>query len=261
MNCLNIAHRGYTAEYPEDTMLAFRMAAASDGCEGISIDVQLSKDGVPVIIHDTTVDRTAVEGTGEIRQMTLAELQKIDVSGPFAGKYGPQAIPTLREYLEFAKPLDLINIIELKTENFEYPGIEEKVVELVREFGMEEQVIFASCNHFSIKRLQALAPEMKTGLLCHSWILDAGAYVGNAGAEYYMPNYPQCTKEIVDDIHSRGVKVFTWVVNGEFDCDRVMKNGVDAILTDDPEMVSRRRHFAEMEEEYPMGMAVCGWAD
>ena len=261
MECLNIAHRGYAAEYPEDTMLAFRMAAAADGCDGISIDVQLSKDGVPVIIHDTTVDRTAVSGTGEVRQMTLEELKQIDVSGPFAGKCEPQQIPTLREYLEFAKPLKLVNIIELKTENYEYPGIEQKVADLVREFGMEKEVIIASCNHFCIKRFQALAPEMETGLLCHSWILDAGAYVQSAGADYYMPNFPQCTKEIVDEIHSRGVKVYTWVVNGEFDCDRVMKNGVDAVLSDDPEMVFRRRHFAEMEEDYPMGMAVCGWAD
>ena len=107
----NYAHRGFAGKYPEDTMLAFEKAIREPGCDGITIDVQLSKDGEVVIIHDTTLDRTALNMTGNVRAYTLEELKKADVSGSFAGKVAPQRIPTLREYLEFTKPLGTIPLV------------------------------------------------------------------------------------------------------------------------------------------------------
>ena len=94
-------HRGFSGEYPENTMLAFQKAVEA-GCEGIELDVQLTKDLVPVIMHDEKVDRTT-DGNGYIYDLTYAELCKLDCSYPdkFAGKFGRLQIPTLREYLEW----------------------------------------------------------------------------------------------------------------------------------------------------------------
>ena len=109
-------HRGFSGEYPENTMLAFQKAVEA-GCEGIELDVQLTKDLVPVIMHDEKVDRTT-DGNGYIYDLTYAELCKLDCSYPdkFAGKFGRLQIPTLREYLEWmAEEEDLITNIELKS--------------------------------------------------------------------------------------------------------------------------------------------------
>ena len=106
------AHRGFSGEYPENTMLAFRKAYET-GCDGIELDVQLTKDGVPVIMHDETIDRTT-DGKGNLRDYTYEQLCRFDCSGKFAGKYGFQQIPTLREYLEWVKDTGLITNIELK---------------------------------------------------------------------------------------------------------------------------------------------------
>ena len=99
----NFAHRGYSGKYPENTMLAFRKAAEA-GADGIELDVQLTRDGEPVIIHDELVDRTT-DGTGRVKDFTLAELQALDASYIYTGQYGRNPIPTLREYCEFVKDL------------------------------------------------------------------------------------------------------------------------------------------------------------
>ena len=93
-NC--IAHRGFSGEYPENTMLAFQKAVEA-GCDGIELDVHLTKDGEIVVIHDETVDRTT-DGRGAVKDYTLSELRRLDASGRFTGLFGVQHIPTLREY-------------------------------------------------------------------------------------------------------------------------------------------------------------------
>lgn len=258
---LNFAHRGYSAKYPEDTMLAFEKAIRVSGCNGITIDVQMTKDGEIVIIHDITLDRTCNNMKGSIRSYTLEQLKDADVSGKWLEKYGPQPIPTLREYLEFIKPLGKKTIIEIKSEVFEYKGIEAKIIELVKEFDMIGQVMIASCNHYSILRIKELCPEVQCGLMAHSWLLDAGNYVKNAGCECYLPNFSQNTPENVKRIHEAGVEIHTWVCNSEVDIERSITAGVDGIIGDDPEDITKFRRIAEIESEYPLGMAVCGWAD
>ena len=120
----NFAHRGFSGKYPENTMLAFEKAIEA-GADGIENDVHLTKDGVPVIIHDELVDRTT-NGKGYVKDYTYEELSKLDASYIFP-EYGVLHIPTLREYMELVKDKDIITNIELKTGVFEYPGIEEKV--------------------------------------------------------------------------------------------------------------------------------------
>ena len=120
----NFAHRGFSGKYPENTLLAFSKAI-EEGVDGIENDVHLTKDGVLVVMHDELVDRTT-NGKGYIKDKTYEELAQLDASYIFK-EYGPQKVPTLREYLELVKDTDIITNIELKTGVFEYTGIEQKV--------------------------------------------------------------------------------------------------------------------------------------
>ena len=124
----NFAHRGFSGKYPENTLLAFSKAI-EEGVDGIENDVHLTKDGVLVVMHDELVDRTT-NGKGYIKDKTYEELAQLDASYIFK-EYGPQKVPTLREYLELVKDTDIITNIELKTGVFEYPGIEQKVLSLI----------------------------------------------------------------------------------------------------------------------------------
>ena len=114
----NYAHRGFCSQYPENTILAFQKAL-EEGVDGIENDVQLSKDGHIVIMHDESVDRTT-NGKGWVKDLTLAELKELDASEKFGSQFGVQRVPTLREYLELVKDQPVITNIEMKTGVFEY---------------------------------------------------------------------------------------------------------------------------------------------
>ena len=111
-------HRGYSGNYPENTMLAFQKAIEV-GAAGIELDVQFSKDGQLVVIHDETLDRTTT-GSGRVKDYSLEELKSLDASFKFTGQYGVNPIPTLDEVLSFMADKDAVTNIELKTGVYEY---------------------------------------------------------------------------------------------------------------------------------------------
>lgn len=234
MNIKNFAHRGYSGKYPENTMLAFRKAVEA-GADGIELDVQLSRDGVPVIIHDELVDRTT-DGKGRVKDMTLAELQALDASYLYAGQYGKNPIPTFREYCEFVKDLPITTNIEMKTGVFEYPGIEETVWAMLQEFHLEDKVIISSFNHFTILRMRELAPKLKYGFLSETWIIDAGKYCHDQGVPCYHPLFRNLTEEVVRELKQYGLEINTYTVNTEEDVRDLANKGVDILIGNFPEM-------------------------
>lgn len=227
------AHRGYSGKYPENTMLAFRKAVEA-GVDGIELDVQLTKDGEIVIIHDETIDRTT-DGKGRVCDYTLAELRAFDASSIFAGQFGHNPIPTLREYLELVKDEPLVTNIELKTGVYEYPGIEEKVWALIQEFRTEERTIISSFNHFSVLRMRALAPGLKYGFLSDTWIIDAGKYCAGQGVGCYHPDFHNLTHEVVAEIKKYGLAINTYTVNTEEDIRDLAAKGIDILIGNYPE--------------------------
>ena len=160
---LNIGHRGFSGLYPENTMLSFQKALEA-GVDGFEFDTHLTKDGEIVVIHDEKIDRTT-NGTGFVKDYTYEELKQFDASSVFAGQYGFNYIPTLREYFELTKGMDLMTNIELKNSIIWYDGMEEKVIAMIREYGVEEQIVLSSFNHYSIMKCKKLAPELKCGFL------------------------------------------------------------------------------------------------
>ena len=135
---LNIAHRGFSGKYPENTLLAFQKGIEA-GADGFEFDTHLTKDGEIVIIHDERLDRTT-NAQGFVKDYTLEELRKVDASKPFP-ECGFCGIPTLREYFELIRGRNLLTNIELKNGIFWYEGMEEKVIAMIREYGLEERVI------------------------------------------------------------------------------------------------------------------------
>lgn len=232
----NFAHRGFSGAYPENTMLAFQKALEA-GCDGIELDVHLSADGEMVVIHDETLDRTT-NGSGWVGKTSLAALQKLDASGRFPEKTGDKRIPTLRQVLEWGKHTPLDFNLELKTNILEYPGIEEKVIGLVRRLGMEKRVILSSFNHYTLLRCKKIAPEILCGALEDSWIVQFGGYVKNLGLECAHPNAAYLTEENLAQLKSQGLAVHTWTVNDPDEMRRLIAQDVDILITNYPDLLA-----------------------
>lgn len=227
------AHRGYSGKYPENTMIAFKKALEY-GVDGIELDVQLTKDGEVVIIHDETIDRTTT-GKGFVVDYTYEELEKFDASFKFKD-LGFNKIPTLREYFQLVKDYDIVTNVELKTGINEYLGIEEKVWELIKEYNLEEKVIISSFNHFSVMRMKKIAPQLKYGFLSEDWIINAGKYTHSHGVQCYHPRFNNLVPDVIKELKKYNLEINTWTVNLEEDMRYLYSNNIDVIITNYPEL-------------------------
>ncbi|WP_214744512.1 glycerophosphodiester phosphodiesterase [Exiguobacterium sp. s189] len=167
------AHRGYSANYPENTLSAFE--AALPYVDGIELDVQLSKDGRLVVIHDETVDRTT-DGTGWVKDMTLQELRQLKIDGY-------ERIPTLEEVLGLIERSDVTLNVELKTDQYAYPGIERLAWLAVDEFHMTGRVVFSSFNRETLVRMRDVAPHARLAVLTLTGEADTVSFAETIRAE------------------------------------------------------------------------------
>ncbi|MBR5826172.1 MAG: glycerophosphodiester phosphodiesterase [Clostridia bacterium] len=227
------AHRGFSGKYPENTMLAFEKAVEI-GVDGIELDVHLTKDNEIVIIHDEDIKRTC-DGEGLVKDMTLEELRKFDASATFRGQYGFCGIPTLREYFELVKDTPIITNIELKTGVYEYHTIEQRVIDMVREFGLSDKIIFSSFNHFTVKRCEEIAPEIKRGFLTGDWLYDFGKYTAERNVQCCHPWHVSLSEETVKEMHDAGCEINTWTVNEYEDIKKLSAWGVDSLIGNFPD--------------------------
>lgn len=240
------AHRGASGVMPENTLPAFQKAADMHA-DGVELDIQLTKDGELVVIHDEMVDRTT-DGKGWVKDFTLEEIRKLNACYKFKDM-GEFRIPTMKEVFELLKPTDLTINIELKTGIIDYDGIEEKIIALTHEEGFEKRVIYSSFNHYSIMKIQKLDPDAKTAFLYSDGPLDMPEYgrehhVNALHPAFYnlrMPEFMQKTKEY-------GLDVNVWTVNKEEYAKVCIQAGVNAIITNYPDMVKR---VIEEETENP----------
>ncbi len=241
---LNFAHRGFRSKFPENTMTAFEKAVNA-GAHGIEFDVHLSSDGIPVIIHDETLDRTC-NAYGFIKDFSFAELGKINAAAKFppenfkesAANCSNEKIPSLEEYFDFIKKTDIISNIELKTGVFEYAGIEEKVYALLKKYGLKEKCIISSFNHESILRMKKIDSSLVCGFLVDSWEINPAENLTKNGIECYHPCAYRLTKNFVDYMHDNKIKVNAWFGSVQTDYSAVLNTGLDAIITDYPDKIA-----------------------
>lgn len=145
---------------------------------------------------------------GYLRDLTVSELKRLDASSGFRGLYGKNEIPTLREFLELVAPTELIVNMELKNNRQYYPRLEEKVIALVRAFGMEKRVIFSSFNNVSILRCRRLAPEIDAGFLWKGPVIgQAGQYCRDNDVQFFMPDGNYLSDDIVADFRAHGIRL------------------------------------------------------
>lgn len=231
------AHRGasgWDKQYaPENTLEAFQKAIEM-GADGVETDVQLTRDGEIVICHDERIDRTS-DGTGWIKDFTLKELRQYSFSKTHP-EYGDVKLPTLAEFLELLRPTSLAVNIELKTGVIYYEGLEERTAAMVADMGMQEQVIYSSFNHYSLKKLKAAVPTAKIGLLMGADFVDVPGYTHQLAAEAVHPPFQFVDKDYIVKCHSNNVRVHTWTVDVKTEMKRLCEAGVDAIITNCPDI-------------------------
>ncbi len=229
----NIAHRGFSGQYPENTLLAFQKAIEV-GADGNEFDVHLTRDGVPVIHHDEYLERTT-NGTGLIGDYTFDELKRLDASARYAGLSAVQRIPSLHEYFELINGINIISNIELKTSIIHYPEIEERVLALIDEFNCRENVIISSFNHYSICLFKKLAPDVQIGILEESWLINPGGYAKSLSAEYYHPEFHALTEETVQNLRENQIKIIAWTIDKEIDMLKSIEMKLDGVITNHPD--------------------------
>lgn len=229
------AHRGASGYCPENTLPAFKKAAELES-DGVELDVQLTKDGELVVCHDETVDRTS-NGKGWIKDMTLEELKTLDFSYGNE-EYKGVTIPTMREVFGLLAPTKLSINIELKTGIVFYPGIEEKLIALVKECGFEDRVLYSSFNHYTVKRIGELNPSAKLGFLYADGTIDMPEYAVKHGVKALHPAlYNIQFPDFMEKCKQNGIVVNVWTVNTEEYMAMSCKAGVDAIISNYPDKV------------------------
>ncbi len=248
---LNIAHRGGMGEAPENTLKAFAMAI-TQGSQVFELDIHPTADNEIVVIHDQTVDRTT-NASGAIRKMTLAQIKKLDAgychtpdngkSYPFRGQ--GLTIPTLKEVFQ-AFPDYRINI-EIKDL---VPGIEHILLKLIHECSMEKKVLIASETYHYSRMFRSLAPFLTysasrrevtwffLSLILHVCFLYNPGIHAFQVPEFYGRLHI-VTPRFIHEAHKKNIKVHVWTINEQNAMERLLRWGVDGIVTDYPDKLNR----------------------
>lgn len=231
------AHRGFSGEYPENTMLAFRKAVEA-GADGIELDIHESSDGKLVIIHDESLVRTTgVQAL--VSDMPLADLVRVNASKTKADSFF-SPIPSFEEYLDYVKDLPIITNVEIKTGITWYPDIERKAVDMIRAFGLEDRIIFSSFNWISVMRAKALAPDIECGLLYedvrHN---NLALQAKEANLQYLHPDYRLLDSDVVRQCKENGIGLNVWTINTEERMRQLIEWDVDSTITNHPDMCLR----------------------
>jgi len=236
-------HRGSKGQYPENTILAFEKAIGA-GVDGMEMDIHMTKDGELVVIHDATLDRTTT-GTGYVKDHTLAEIRALSAGAKFAEfkhydrSWNLELVPTLKEALALFKAHGLEVNIELKTYEDEYPGIEAAMLKVVRESGYEaDRIVYSSFHLPTLLRIKQLDESAKIAWLVGQPIPMLPDYIAPLGLEALHLDQKLVLPH-VDYWRPIADKLRIWTVNEEGNMKVLMALGVNAIITDYPELATR----------------------
>lgn len=231
------AHRGASAYAPENTLEAFGLAAEQKA-DGVELDVHLSKDGKLVVAHDETLERVS-NAEGYLKDYTLEELKQFCFN-KLHPEYEAARIPTLEEVYGLLKPTGLEINVEIKTGIFFYPGIEEKLIELERTMGMEGRILYSSFNHYSAMKMKKLDPGSRVGLLYSEGFIDVPGYAARLGADALHPAlYDLQYEGYLEDCRKNNLLVHVWTVDEEEEIRALVQNGIDAVITNKPDVARR----------------------
>ncbi|MBC8257959.1 MAG: hypothetical protein H8E38_02995 [SAR324 cluster bacterium] len=241
-----IAHRGYRGLFPENTLVAFE-AAIEVNADMIELDVCLTSDRIPVVIHDKTLDRTT-NGSGLVAEHTLAELKELDAGSWFSAKFSGVKIPTLEELLLLIKDRITVNI-EIKPESYESPApsdaIEVQVCEMVGQLELADSVLISSFEHSFFSRINRWYREHHEGsslriALLQEQLLSDEFAVGlcqRKGAYSYHPDEKNVSASLIDSLKAEQIRILPYTINDEKRMEQLIQLGVTGIISDEPELL------------------------
>lgn len=229
------AHRGASKHAPENTMAAFDLAYAV-GTHALELDTMLSRDGIPVVIHDHTVDRTT-NGLDRVDHLDASELAKLDAGSSFSKNFRGEAVPLLKDVFVRFKDKLLINV-ELKNYHAPLNSLAKQVADLVKEIQNLDSILFSSFLLANLIRIRRLLPGAKTALLLEErsyWRILSKRMFSSLSPEFIHPYFSYITPEYLAKEHALDRRVNVWTVNDLAMAEDFIQWGVDGLITDDPE--------------------------
>jgi len=259
---LIIAHRGASANAPENTLAAFQRAVDL-GADGIEFDVQLAADGVAVVFHDPSLNRIAGR-KGRIRQIGSDELQAVDAGSWFNRRYPDRAdpsfanerIPTLREALRRLERFDGLLYVELKSREKDIEQLAGAIAVEICDSPLLPRIIVKSFKLRALPYIRAMCPDVRTAALfapkIRNLIRKEKHILGlaeDAGAEEVSLHYTLATRKLVSEAEGRGLDVVIWTADRAVWARRAAELGLKAIITNDPAklLAARERLHARGE--------------
>ncbi|MED1603574.1 glycerophosphodiester phosphodiesterase [Alkalihalophilus marmarensis] len=234
ITCDIFAHRGSSIDHPENTMAAFH-AAYEIGADGIEFDVQLTKDLVPVVIHDETLDRTTT-GSGVVSDYAVEKLKTLSAGTWFDPRYADETIPTLEEVLVWASDKHIKLNIELKGQVNQRELLIQKVIPMIQTYQLERRVILSSFDHVCIKKAKEMAPEIDTAVIVTAALYEPLSYLRSLDVEGYHYMSPLLLREEAGALIDAGVHIRPYTVNEQAILRRYMQWGCAGIFTDAPQL-------------------------
>lgn len=231
------AHRGASGYAPENTLVAFQKAMEM-GADEIELDVQMTKDGELVIIHDETIDRVS-DGCGWVKDYTYDELLRFNF-GKLYPDCGFVKIPTLKEVYLLVKGTGITVNVELKNGYFFYDQLEDKVLSLAKEMELEDQVYYSSFNHYSIMKLKQLNSKVSTGFLYMDGYMDMPDYALRHQVEaLHPPLYNLKYPNFLEDCRSKNINLRPWTINDPEDMRMLCENEIHTMITNYPDIARK----------------------
>jgi glycerophosphoryl diester phosphodiesterase len=228
---LVVAHRGAAGAAPENTLAAVRQALA-DGADWVEIDVQETRDGEVIVVHDSDFMKLAGNPL-KVWEGDLATIRNIDVGSWFDDRFAGERVPTLAQVLDTVRGKAQL-VIELKYYGHD-EQLEQRVVDIVEARDMVDQVAIMSLKLPGIQKLKALRPDWSAGLLAATSVGD----LTQLDVDFLAVNQNMATNAFVKRAHGNGKDVFVWTVNDGLTMSRYMSMGVDGVITDEPALAGR----------------------
>jgi glycerophosphoryl diester phosphodiesterase len=244
---LIIGHRGASAVAPENTMAAFREAIAA-GCDGIEFDVRLTRDGVPVIIHDNTLQRTAGLAA-RVADLTWTEMKQIDVGSWFTlsgNSFANETVPSLEELLTLFESNNLLIVLEMKCDSrSEHLPLAEACCRLINEHSLKQRTIVECFDLAALTIVKDIDPEIRTAALFEpGFTISDQRIVDKAievGASVLALHHRLARRSLVEKAKLAGLQVAVWTVDDPSWIALARSMGVDALITNDPAVMLARR--------------------
>ena len=246
---LSVAHRGGAGLAPENTLAAFRQGLTFQ-VDAVELDLHMSKDGALMVAHDPNLKR-ATGVASNIHDLTLVQLQQLNAAATYKDKpIEPQRIPTLHEVLELVRGQASVQIeIKVRADHTRYAGIEAKIVDAIRDYGMVDDVVVISFDFPTLHDMTALEPRLRTcALFSTSYLSRFGIWrddaevaedIASQGFRCVGAKHTTMTEGLFQAFQARDIQVGVWTVNDEADMRKFAAMGVHFITSDRPDLLQK----------------------